>query len=434
MKRHTTTALLLAALALPLGAAAQDQQDYGSNEVYPVEPVGPEASDYDVSVDVEGGSSVSFSTFDEPLRGYGDWVSVGAYGTVWRPRVPAGWRPYYYGRWEWTTEGWLWVSDEPFGWATYHYGRWTFDRGYGWLWVPGFQWAPAWVSWRYSGDVVGWAPLAPGLSLYVTDFAFIDFWWTFVPTVRFCGVPIHVVAYAPGHARRWYDTTRPAPPRSSTGSWRTAPGRQAPPAWGGPAPRFVEERVGRPLRPARIVPAGPGNGRVRPGEIGVYRPEARPRGAPGGRETGRPPAGWDRRDERGRGTGANPPPSRGGGRVEERAPFGGGRGTAPAVPPGLERRDRGAVPPGLERRDRGAVPPGLERRDRGAGPPAYAPPRGEAPGRAPERVQPLERAPAYQPPARPATEPAPSRGGGGGSDRGHEGDRGDRGDRGERRH
>ena len=59
--------------------------------------------------------------------------------------MPAGWRPYYYGRWEWTTEGWLWVSDEPFGWATYHYGRWSFDGGLGWFWVPGYQWAPAWV-------------------------------------------------------------------------------------------------------------------------------------------------------------------------------------------------------------------------------------------------------------------------------------------------
>ena len=118
MKLQTTTAILLAALALPLGAAAQDGRDADPYEVYPAEPVGPEVGDYDVSVDLDAGASVSFATFDEPLRGYGDWVSAGGYGTVWRPRVPAGWRPYYYGRWEWTTEGWLWVSDEPFGWAT----------------------------------------------------------------------------------------------------------------------------------------------------------------------------------------------------------------------------------------------------------------------------------------------------------------------------
>jgi hypothetical protein len=53
------------------------------------------------------------------------------------------------------------VSEEPFGWATYHYGRWTRLRGIGWVWVPGEEWAPAWVSWRKSNDYVGWAPLPP---------------------------------------------------------------------------------------------------------------------------------------------------------------------------------------------------------------------------------------------------------------------------------
>ena len=31
---------------------------------------------------------------------------------------------------------------------------------YGWVWVPGYEWGPAWVSWRTGGDYVGWAPLA----------------------------------------------------------------------------------------------------------------------------------------------------------------------------------------------------------------------------------------------------------------------------------
>ncbi len=30
-----------------------------------------------------------------------------------------------------------------------------------WIWVPGYEWAPAWVSWRSSDDYVGWAPLPP---------------------------------------------------------------------------------------------------------------------------------------------------------------------------------------------------------------------------------------------------------------------------------
>jgi hypothetical protein len=34
-------------------------------------------------------------------------------------------------------------------------------RNVGWVWVPGDEWAPAWVSWRKGGDYVGWAPLPP---------------------------------------------------------------------------------------------------------------------------------------------------------------------------------------------------------------------------------------------------------------------------------
>jgi hypothetical protein len=61
----------------------------------------------------------------------------------------------------WTDRGWYWNSNEKFGWATYHYGRWVNLDGTGWCWVPGNQWAPAWVSWRESDEQVGWAPLPP---------------------------------------------------------------------------------------------------------------------------------------------------------------------------------------------------------------------------------------------------------------------------------
>src|SRR5690606_18244380 len=32
---------------------------------------------------------------------------------------------------------------------------------WGWVWYPGYEWAPAWVSWRYGDDWVAWVPLAP---------------------------------------------------------------------------------------------------------------------------------------------------------------------------------------------------------------------------------------------------------------------------------
>ena len=45
--------------------------------------------------------------------------------------IGAGWRPYFYGEWIWTDEGWYWESDEPWGWACYHYGRWVSSPEYG---------------------------------------------------------------------------------------------------------------------------------------------------------------------------------------------------------------------------------------------------------------------------------------------------------------
>ena len=112
----------------------------------------------------ENGPSQGYSTFYTKLESYGDWIETGDYGYVFHPREAESsrtWRPYTNGRWVYTDVGWTWISEEPFGWATYHYGRWTRLRGIGWVWVPGNQWAPAWVSWRKSNDYVGWAPLPP---------------------------------------------------------------------------------------------------------------------------------------------------------------------------------------------------------------------------------------------------------------------------------
>src|SRR5438132_3559004 len=107
--------------------------------------------------------TASYDTFYTQLDRYGDWRETSDYGYVWQPRQAQSrtWRPYTDGHWVYTDVGWACVSEEPFGWATYHYGRWTRLRNIGWVWVPGDEWAPAWVSWRKSSDYVGWAPLPP---------------------------------------------------------------------------------------------------------------------------------------------------------------------------------------------------------------------------------------------------------------------------------
>ncbi|MFM2221333.1 MAG: hypothetical protein RLZZ553_1081 [Verrucomicrobiota bacterium] len=109
-----------------------------------------------------------YSIFYNRLEGDGTWFQSPDYGYVWRPKIVAqnhDWRPYTIGRWAYTDCGWTWISSESFGWATYHYGRWALLRNSGWCWIPGNQWAPAWVCWKSSADYVGWAPLPPE-SLY----------------------------------------------------------------------------------------------------------------------------------------------------------------------------------------------------------------------------------------------------------------------------
>src|SRR6185436_20017344 len=107
---------------------------------------------WNARADLEVSTSVRISAvaqFHAPLTPHGSWIEVGSYGRCWRPSgIAVSWRPYCYGSWAWTDCGWYWESDEPWTWACYHYGSWVVDSHHGWVWVPGIEWAPAWVSWR----------------------------------------------------------------------------------------------------------------------------------------------------------------------------------------------------------------------------------------------------------------------------------------------
>lgn len=101
----------------------------------------------------------SLAYYDDDLIRHGSWTYVSGYGWGWRPHVSLGWRPYYNGYWNRSRYGCLtWVSYEPWGWAPYHYGRWAHDPFYGWFWLPGTGYAPAWVYWWYGSGYLGWAP------------------------------------------------------------------------------------------------------------------------------------------------------------------------------------------------------------------------------------------------------------------------------------
>lgn len=126
---------------------------------------------------VRNNFNVSFGYFYTSLQPYGEWIYVDGF-TVWRPRaVQMDWRPYSIGRWSWTKYGWYWDSYEPFGWAVYHYGRWYYDDFYGWLWMPDYEWGPAWVEWRYDNYYIGWAPLPPYASFRMDIGIYFSFRW-----------------------------------------------------------------------------------------------------------------------------------------------------------------------------------------------------------------------------------------------------------------
>ncbi len=118
---------------------------------------------------------VTVNYFYDTLGPYGSWVDVEGYGRCWRPTVMvinAGWQPYCdHGHWVYTDDGWYWMSDYSWGWAPFHYGRWFHHARFGWCWAPDTVWGPSWVTWRYSDDYCGWAPLPP-FATFVSGFGF----------------------------------------------------------------------------------------------------------------------------------------------------------------------------------------------------------------------------------------------------------------------
>jgi hypothetical protein len=159
---------------------------------------------------------VNFNFFYHNLNSYGEWIEVDYDVIVWRPyNISRSWSPYSVGNWEYTRYGWYWNSYEPFGWATYHYGRWYYDDFYGWVWVPGYEWGPSWVEWRYSDNYIGWSPLPPyaEFRLRVGIYFSINYrtsyhHWNFVTYNRFCHRNVHSYFVGPSYKNRIFNNTK----------------------------------------------------------------------------------------------------------------------------------------------------------------------------------------------------------------------------------
>lgn len=237
MRRHAWRALWVLALVLaPAGCIVPYSYPYYSS--YSAGYPAGYAPGY-------GPDGVSFDVFYSELDPYGDWVQVSGLGWVWRPSVAIvgpGFRPYYTGgRWVYTSWGWQFQSIWGWGATTFHYGRWGHDPFHGWVWVPGYEWGPAWVSWRNQGGYVAWAPLPPpgfGFSAGIV--------WHSVPRQRFYR---SWVDHHPSHHERVHRINEPG--RVT----RVVPDRPVP-----VQPRRLEPG----MQPRTVVPAPQ---RVRP-----YRP------------------------------------------------------------------------------------------------------------------------------------------------------------------
>jgi hypothetical protein len=164
-----------------------------------------------IQIGPSGRPTVDVGFFYDDLAPYGRWIERPQYGWVWTPRnVASSWQPYEDGHWVWTDEGWTWISDEPYGWATYHYGRWYDDPDYGWEWIPGDEWAPAWVSWQEGDDYVGWAPLPPSVAFRTgrLDVRLAPEAYVFVPVRQFLAPRIRSYVLPRTEVVRIYPRTR----------------------------------------------------------------------------------------------------------------------------------------------------------------------------------------------------------------------------------
>jgi hypothetical protein len=184
----------------------------------------------------------TMAAFEHDLAPYGRWVDTPEYGSIWVPaNVDPDWRPYSDGQWVETGWGWSFVAPVPWGWTVFHYGRWGWHAGFGWFWVPGFVWAPAWVSWRYHHGYVCWSPFGPVRYVYPRSWP----GWVVVPRHAFFRPLRHHVV--PWHtAAPIVRAARPAP------SIGRVPIRGS---FYGPPRAAVRARPGPPARAAPAHPA-----------------------------------------------------------------------------------------------------------------------------------------------------------------------------------
>jgi len=290
-------------LALPGRLVAQDQNEQGTS----VPPSPDQTSGQPTPYEGPGQSQVlapsqdqdaSFQTFYDELSSQGTWIQSSDYGYVWQPDVnDPDWAPYTDGNWDYSDDGWTWASNEPWGWATYHYGRWVNLTGHGWCWVPGYTWAPAWVSWRYGNGYCGWAPLPPdsfyGIDYFDGDADFslgfhiggdCDFFFGIGPGC-YCFVPVTCLGYRNYHGCYAPRSDNFAIINHTTNVTNIVVSRNGSPGGsafgqvsvGGPSLAQVNAVAETPVPKVNLVESSrPGGGVVSNGSLALFAPQVDP--------------------------------------------------------------------------------------------------------------------------------------------------------------
>src|SRR5580658_4846810 len=138
--------------------------------------------------------------FHPALDAYGTWSDDPTYGSVWTPSAAEtgpDFVPYVSGGHWVYGDDYAWSSDYTWGWAPFHYGRWVHLEARGWSWIPGREYAPAWVEWRTGDAYVGWSP-APPLFVWRGGVAVTVGFAPPAPRYVFCA---HADLFAPAPAR-----------------------------------------------------------------------------------------------------------------------------------------------------------------------------------------------------------------------------------------
>ncbi|HEX6275389.1 MAG TPA: DUF6600 domain-containing protein [Polyangiaceae bacterium] len=254
----------------PQGAPPPPAGERSAPQPLEPSPLYDQGSAPDDSYDRNPEALTKFRPYLDP---YGTWTDDPTYGRIWIPNanvVGPGFQPYVSnGRWALDEAGeWIWVSDYPFGWVVFHYGRWVWIPSAGsWGWIPGYEYAPAWVTWRVptgSYAYVGWSPAPPtfvwfgGVSVWWGYDPY--YWWVFCPSPYLFHhhVGYYVVAddywrgYAHGNTRP-YVPARPQPRGASRSA--AAPRR---------SPSLDAARVPAAAIPAERVSSRPSMSSARP--------------------------------------------------------------------------------------------------------------------------------------------------------------------------